>query len=81
MTIEIHRPELEALILQRMESGAFDSVEDVILQALKSLPASDVTLNPITRDRRLDEMFAVVRGLADDLDFSRNPSMDRSIQL
>ncbi len=36
MTIEIRRPELEALIRERMESGEFQTVEDVLLQALKS---------------------------------------------
>jgi hypothetical protein len=38
MTIEIHRPELEDLILQRMKSGGFDNIEDVLLQALKASP-------------------------------------------
>lgn len=38
MTIEIHRPELEALIRQRMKGGAFQNVEDVLMQALESLP-------------------------------------------
>ena len=38
MTIEIHQPELEALILERMESGAFRSVEEALMQALKSAP-------------------------------------------
>ena len=38
MTIEIHRPELEALIRERMKSGTFQNVEDVLLQALKSSP-------------------------------------------
>ncbi|MGO9261663.1 MAG: hypothetical protein ACLQU1_35970 [Bryobacteraceae bacterium] len=36
MTIEITRPEVEALIQQRLESGAFLDAEDVILQALRS---------------------------------------------
>jgi Arc/MetJ-type ribon-helix-helix transcriptional regulator len=36
MTIEISEPEVEALILQRMESGAFSSPEDVILHALRA---------------------------------------------
>jgi hypothetical protein len=41
MTIEINRPEVEALILQRMESGAFSSPEDLILYALRiSNPAA-----------------------------------------
>ncbi len=38
MTIEIHRPELEALLMERMKTGAFQNVEDVILQALETAP-------------------------------------------
>lgn len=36
MTIEIHTPELEALIMERLRSGAFESIKDVLMQALKS---------------------------------------------
>ncbi|HEU0119523.1 MAG TPA: hypothetical protein VFQ91_03285 [Bryobacteraceae bacterium] len=43
MTIEISRPEVEALILQRMKSGAFSSPEDVILHALRSSKAEPRT--------------------------------------
>ncbi|HYM77821.1 MAG TPA: type II toxin-antitoxin system ParD family antitoxin [Candidatus Dormibacteraeota bacterium] len=35
MTIEINRPEIEALIQQRLHSGAFESVEDVLFDALE----------------------------------------------
>jgi hypothetical protein len=35
MTIEITRPEIEELIRQRLHSGAFDSVEDVLFDALE----------------------------------------------
>ena len=35
MTIQITRPELEALIEQRLQSGAFTDVEDLILHALR----------------------------------------------
>ena len=38
MTIEIQRPELEALIHEWMMSGVFQNVEDVLMQALKSSP-------------------------------------------
>jgi hypothetical protein len=38
MTIEIRKPELEALIRKRMGSGGFQSVEDVLIQALKAAP-------------------------------------------
>jgi antitoxin ParD1/3/4 len=35
MTIEINRPEIEALIQERLHSGAFESVEDVLFDALE----------------------------------------------
>jgi hypothetical protein len=38
MTIEIHRPELEALIRERMKIGGFQNPEDALMQALKSSP-------------------------------------------
>ena len=38
MTIEITRPEVEAIIHQRLLSGKFKDAEDVILQALQSAP-------------------------------------------
>jgi len=38
MTVEIHRPELEALIIQRMKRGGFHNVEDVLMQALEAAP-------------------------------------------
>jgi hypothetical protein len=36
MTIEITRPEIELLIHDRLQSGAFMDAEDVILRALQS---------------------------------------------
>ena len=36
MTIEIQSPELEALILERMQKGGFASIEDALMQALKA---------------------------------------------
>ena len=38
MTIEIHKPELEALIIERLRSGGFENIEDVLMQALQGLP-------------------------------------------
>ena len=51
MTIEIHKPELEALIRERMKRGPFQNVEDVLIQALKSAPfpaEQDVSLSDET---------------------------------
>lgn len=39
MTIQITKPEVEALIRRRLETGAFKDAEDVILQALRSSEA------------------------------------------
>jgi hypothetical protein len=36
MTIEIHRPELEALLMEWMKAGAFENVEDVIVSGSRN---------------------------------------------
>ncbi len=41
VTIEINRPELEALIQERLRSGAFQNVEDVLWDALKTKPEAE----------------------------------------
>jgi hypothetical protein len=48
MTIEIHRPELETLIRERMRRGAFHDIEDALMQALQSspFPAEDAAALP-----------------------------------
>jgi hypothetical protein len=43
MNIEIHQPELESLIHQRMKSGAFRTVEDFLMHALVTArPVRDI---------------------------------------
>jgi Arc/MetJ-type ribon-helix-helix transcriptional regulator len=83
MTIEIHEPELEALIQQRMASGAFRSVEDVLKAALQ--PAAEDQPPRDQPKESLDQMFARVRGLFTDEEidtmFRRDPSPGRSIDL
>jgi antitoxin ParD1/3/4 len=44
MTIEIKRPEIEALIQRRLHSGAFESVEDVLFDALEIQSEREVWL-------------------------------------
>src|ERR1039458_5867436 len=81
MTIEITRPEVEAIINQRLQSGAFKDAQDVILQALRlSAPetaAAPANAKPPSEAKDMVELFAPVRGLFTDgeLDFSRNPSL------
>jgi Arc/MetJ-type ribon-helix-helix transcriptional regulator len=43
MTIEIRKPELEALIRERMQTGRFQSIEEALLQALRLSPSSTGT--------------------------------------
>ena len=84
MTIQITKPEVEALINQRLQSGGFKDAEDVILHALQSFPPKTPTIQPsgaAPRDRSLREVFEAVRGLADDIDFSRKPSTGRPVDL
>jgi hypothetical protein len=78
MTIQITRPEVEALINQRLQSGAFKDAEDVILQALQSSPPTTPLLNPPPA-KDIVELFAPLRGL--NLDFGRNPSSGRPVDL
>lgn len=79
MTIQITKPEVEALINQRLQSGAFKDAEDVVFQALQS-SGPEPAGRAVPR-KSLVEVFEPVRGLADDADFSRNPSTGRLIAL
>jgi hypothetical protein len=76
MTIQITRPEVEVLINERLQSGGFKDAEDVILQALQASPPRPSTTTPA---KDIEELFAPLRGL--DLDFSRNPSTGRPVDL
>jgi hypothetical protein len=75
-TIQITKPEVEALINQRLASGAFQNAEDVIWQALQSTPPPHSDQEPA---KDIEELFAPLRGL--NLDFSRNPSTGRPVEL
>jgi Arc/MetJ-type ribon-helix-helix transcriptional regulator len=52
MTIEIHTPELEALIEQRMQSGAFQDVDDLLMEALRAPSNFAAELSPEESHRR-----------------------------
>lgn len=81
MTIQITKPEVEALINERLQTGRFKDAEDVVYQALQSSPptaAATPELNaPPAKD--IVELFAPLRGL--NLDFGRNPSTGRPVEL
>lgn len=97
MTIEIHQPELEALIRQRLASGAFHNVEDVLLHALKTsaVPAKDASgamqsrggkqTQPGPTGQALIDACAEIRGLLTDEEidtlFARNRLPSRPVDL
>jgi hypothetical protein len=81
MTIQITKPEVEALINQRLQTGGFKDAEDVVFQALQSSPptaAATPQPDPLPA-KDIVELFAPLRGL--NLDFGRNPSTGRPVDL
>jgi hypothetical protein len=61
MTIEIRRPELEALIIERMKSGKFLDVEDAIMQALETSPVTDATPATAAKNRTGADLIAAMQ--------------------
>ncbi len=78
MTIEIHQPKLEALIEQRMSTGRYSSIEDFLLRSLDQSEEGDAPASP---KESLMDMFARARGLGEGVDFSRDPSPGRTVEL
>jgi len=62
MSVEIHQPEIEALIQQRMASGAFHDVEEVLLYALKSAPVPSVS-KQVPSNRTGAELVAAMQAM------------------
>ena len=59
MHIEIHQPELEFLIQQRLASGSFEDVEQVLLHALKSSTAPNIPAIRMATGTGLDLLAAM----------------------
>ena len=88
MTVEL-KPETERLVQEEIRSGHVHSVDELIVFAVHALrekhhQAEPATETPLPHRRpagkkSLVEVFAPLRGL--DLDFSRNPSTGRPVDL
>jgi hypothetical protein len=61
MTIELRRPELEALIMERMRSGRFLDVEDALMQALETSPVTDRTPATAAKNRTGADLIAAMQ--------------------
>ena len=85
MNLEIHKPELEQRVRAQIESGQFRDVDQLIEQALDALEDKySVITRPelaVLQRKSFVELCDPVRGLAEDIDFSRNPSVGRPLDL
>lgn len=79
MNIEVHQPELEAIILQRMATGRFRDVEDVLIDALKL----SAHRGPAESKPHLADVLAHARVLLDgeELDLTRDSAPGRPVDL
>jgi hypothetical protein len=77
MTIQIAKPEVEALIDQRLQTGGFKDAEDVVFQALEFSPPDPTTTQQPTdapEAKNMFELFTPLRGL--DIDFEAGRRTD-----
>ena len=81
MTIEL-KPEQELILREALRQGRFHSVEEALDQAIRSITPPTELPARVKRQpgkKSLVEVFAPLRGL--DLDFSRNESTGRPVDL
>jgi len=72
VTIEINKPELEALIQERLQSGAFRNVEDVLMHALNA-DETGLKAPSAIENKTLVQLFAESPFKGMSLDFERFP--------
>jgi hypothetical protein len=85
MNLEIHKPELVRRVNAQIQSRHLHDADELIEQVLDALdekspaPASAAERRRAAGRKSLVEVFAPLRGL--NLDFSRNQSMGRPVEL
>ena len=78
MNLEIHKPELVQRVNAHIQAGHFQDADELIEKALDALEEKSAT--PADRpEKDIEELFAPLRGL--NLDFGRNPSTGRPVEL
>jgi len=85
ITVDI-RPEVQAELARQAASHgrAIEAYAASLLEDAVDVPAETLTHGEKRKPegiRSLVEVFAMVRGLTDDVDFSRNPSTGRPVDL
>jgi Arc/MetJ-type ribon-helix-helix transcriptional regulator len=84
MTLEIHKPELVQRVQAQIQSGNFNDTDEFIEKALNALEKTTTVPTPelaLLRRKNFVELCDPVRGLAEDVDFGRNPSTTRPLDL
>ena len=84
MQIEIQKPEVGQRFMQQIQNGHFRDADELLTKALDALEKTTPPVSPelaALRRKNFVELCEPVRGLADDIDFSRNPSTGRPLDL
>lgn len=84
MNLEIHKPELVQRVQAQIQSGGFRDTDELIEKALDALEKTSAAPTPelaALRRKNFVELCDPVRGLTEDIDFSRNPSTARPLDL
>jgi hypothetical protein len=81
MNTEIHQPRLKALIQQRMASGHFQSIEDLLLESLETAPAAKNPHPDRATKRNPDEFLRQSPLRASGLMAERQKDNPRPVQL
>jgi hypothetical protein len=83
MNIEIHKPEVEQRYRAHIRSGRFHDADELLTEAFDALEKYEPVSSELAALRRKSfvELCEPVRGLAEGVDFSRNPSTSRPLDL
>jgi hypothetical protein len=83
MQIEIQKPEVAQGAQAYIESGRFHDADELLSKAFDALDEKAPEPSDLTalRGKNFVELCDPVRGLAEDLDFTRNPSKARPLDL
>ena len=79
MNLEIHKPELMQRVNAQIQSRHLTGVDELLEQALDALDEKSPATASAVSEKDIEELFAPLRGL--NLDFSRNPSTGRPVDL
>lgn len=81
MNIEIHQPRLEALIQQRMASGRFESIEDLLLHTFDATDEKDQEIKTEATKENLSQFLRNSPLWGSELTVERQKDLPRPVEL